>query len=159
MVGNVKAITLKLKCFRGSIVPQGYLKKLLEKGQDVNPLFNHLGIVIEQITKDKVILRLPHNHGFIQGGGVIAGGIMAMLADEAMAHVVLANLGAGEDTATIEMNLRFLKAIARGDIIAEAVLVKKGKRVVTVQADVLDDKRQVLARAGASFMIIERKQP
>jgi uncharacterized protein (TIGR00369 family) len=138
-------------------MPQVYLKKLQEAGQTINPLFNFLGVNIEFISKEKVILRLPFQHGFIQGAGVIAGGIMATLADEAMAHVVLANLNAGENTATIEMNIRYLKATAKGDIIAEAVLIKKGKRVVTVQADIIDDKRQLLAQAGASFMVIEKK--
>jgi len=42
-------------------------------------------------------------------------------------------------------------------MIAEATLIKKGKRVLTVKADILDDKRQLLAEAGASFMVIEKK--
>jgi len=138
-------------------MPQVYLKKLQEEGQTVNPLFTFMGVVIEMLSREKVILRLPFQHAFIQGAGVIAGGLMATLADEAMAHVVLANLNAGENTATIEMNIRYLKAIARGEMIAEATLIKKGKRVLTVKADILDDKRQLLAEAGASFMVIEKK--
>jgi len=82
---------------------------------------------------------------------------MATLADEAMAHVVLANLNAGETTATIEMNMRYLKGAARGDIAAEAVIIKRGRRVITVQADILNESRQLLAQAGASFMVIEKK--
>jgi uncharacterized protein (TIGR00369 family) len=138
-------------------MPQLYFKKLQEEGQTVNPLFKFLGVNIEIISKEKVILRLPFQHDFIQGAGMIAGGIMATLADEAMAHVVLANLNSGESTATIEMNIRYLKAIAMGEIIAEGILIKRGKRVVTVQADILDDRRQLLAQAGASFMVIEKK--
>jgi len=138
-------------------MPQVYLKKLQMEGQTVNPLFTFLEVTIEKISKEKAILRLPFRNDFIQGAGVLAGGIMATLADEAMAHVVLANLQTGENTATIEMNIRYLKAIARGDIIAEAVLLKKGKRVITVQADILDDKRRLLAQTGASFMVIEKK--
>lgn len=138
-------------------MPQSYLKNVQMQQQTVNPLFNFLGVAIEIISREKVILRLPFQHNFIQGAGVIAGGIMATLADEAMAHVVLANLNAGESTATIEMNIRYLKAAARGYIIAEAVLIKKGTRVITVLADIVDDKRQLLAQAGASFMVIEKK--
>jgi uncharacterized protein (TIGR00369 family) len=138
-------------------MPQLYFKKLQEEGQTVNPLFKFLGLSIELISKEKVIMRLPFRHDFIQGAGMIAGGMMAALADESMAHVVLANLNVGENTATIEMNIRYLKATAKGEIIAEAVLIKKGKRVVTVQADILDDKHQLLAQAGASFMVIEKK--
>ena len=138
-------------------MPQLYFKKLQEEGQTVNPLFKFLGLSIELISKEKVIMRLPFRHDFIQGAGMIAGGMMAALADESMAHVVLVNLNVGENTATIEMNIRYLKATAKGEIIAEAVLIKKGKRVVTVQADILDDKHQLLAQAGASFMVIEKK--
>jgi len=138
-------------------MPQSYLKNLQMQQQTVNPLFNFLGVTIDIISREKVVLRLPFQNNFIQGAGVIAGGMMATLADEAMAHVVLANLNAGESTATIEMNIRYLKATARGEIIAEGVLIKKGKRVVTVKADILDDKRQLLAQAGASFMVIEKK--
>lgn len=134
-----------------------YLNKIQEKGQTIKPLFNYLGVNIELISKEKVILRLPFKHDFIQGGGVIAGGIMATLADEAMAHVVLSNLSSGESTATIEMNIRYLKATAKDEIIAEGVVIKRGKRVVTVQADILDEKRQLLAQEGASFMVIEKK--
>lgn len=138
-------------------MPQLYLKQLLEEGQTVNPVFSFLGIIIDHLSKEKVVLRLPFKQGFVQGGGVIAGGIMATLADEAMGHVVIANLGAGQHTATIEMNMRYLKAVARGEITAECFLVKKGRRVLTVHADVYDEKHELLAQAGASFMVIEKK--
>jgi len=138
-------------------MPQAYLKNVQKEGQQVNPLLSFLGIAVELISKEKVILRLPFQHNFIQGAGAIAGGIMATLADEAMAHVVLANVSAGENTATIEMNIRYLKGTVRGGIVAEAMVIRKGKRVLTVQADILDDKGVLLAQAGASFMIIKKK--
>ena len=138
-------------------MPQSYLKKVQEEGQTVNPLFNFLGITVNVISKERVILHVPFRHDFIQGAGVIAGGIMATLADEAMAHVVLANLNPGENTATIEMNMRYLKAAAGGDMRAEAVLIKRGRQVITVNAEIADDKRRLLAQAGASFAVITKK--
>lgn len=138
-------------------MPQAYLLQVQMKGQQVNPLFSFLGAAVELISKEKVILRLPFQHSFIQGAGAIAGGIMATLADEAMAHVVLANLNTGETTATIEMNIRYLTSAARGDMAAEATVIKKGRRVITVKADILNEKGHILAQAGASFMINEKK--
>lgn len=136
---------------------QSYLKNVQLEGQRANPLFAFLGVAVDAISKEKVTLRLPFQHHFIQGAGAIAGGIMAALADEAMAHVVLANLSSGETTATIEMNIRYLKGAVRGDMVAEAVIVKKGRRVVAVRADILDERGRLLAQAGASFMIMEKK--
>ena len=109
---------------------QEYLKKVQLPGQSVNPLFAFLGVIIEQISRERVVMRLPFRPDFIQGGGLIAGGIIATLADEAMAHAALANLNPGETTATIEMNIRYLKGCASGDITATASLIKKGRRVV-----------------------------
>jgi uncharacterized protein (TIGR00369 family) len=135
-----------------------YLQKVQESGQTVNPLFNFLGINVEMISPEKVVLALPLRDEFIQGAGVIAGGVMAALADEAMAHITLANLKEAETTATIEMNMRYLKSIRKGALRAEATLVKKGRRVVTVKAEVSDDTGELLAQSGASFMVIEKKE-
>jgi uncharacterized protein (TIGR00369 family) len=88
---------------------------------------------------------------------MIAGGIIATVADEAMAHAALANLDPGETTATIEMNIRYLKGCASGEITATAILIKKGRRVITLQADVINEKNQSVAQAGASFMVLDKK--
>jgi len=133
-----------------------YLKKLQLPGQCVNPLFAYLGIVIETISAEQVVLHLPFRPDFIQGGGVIAGGIIATLADEAMAHAALVALKPGETTATIEMNIRYLKACPSGDITAEAALIKNGRRIMTMKAEITDSKGQTVAQAGASFMVLQK---
>jgi uncharacterized protein (TIGR00369 family) len=74
-----------------------------------------------------------------------------------MAHVVLANVSPGQNTATIEMNMRYLRAAARGDMRGVATLIKKGRRIITVQAELQDDERRALALAGATFMVVHRK--
>ncbi|HUT53119.1 MAG TPA: PaaI family thioesterase [bacterium] len=132
-----------------------YLEMMRKDAGRVNPLFKFLGVEVVEISRERVELRLPFRREFIQGAGVIAGGIMAALADEAMAHVIIANLAEGETTTTIEMNLRFLKSVKSGEMKAVARVVKKGRKVITVAADVLDGKGQLLAQAGASFMVLE----
>ena len=134
-----------------------YLKKVQQPGQNVNPLFASLGVVVEKLSPESVVLRLPFRLDFIQGGGMIAGGIIATLADEAMAHAALANLKPGETTATIEMNIRYLKGCASGDITATASLIKKGRRVITLQAKIVNANNQNIAQAGASFMVLVKK--
>jgi len=135
---------------------QTYLKKVQQPGQNVNPLFACLGVVVEKLSHENVVLRLPFRPDFIQGGGMIAGGIIATLADEAMAHAALANLKPGETTATIEMNIRYLKGCASGDITATASLIKKGRRVITLQAEIANKNNQSVALAGASFMVLDK---
>ncbi|MBS7650449.1 MAG: PaaI family thioesterase [Candidatus Bathyarchaeia archaeon] len=131
-----------------------YLCKVRVPSQTVNPLFNYLGVVVEEINSERARLRLPVRHGFIQGAGIVAGGVLATIADEAMAHVVLANLDEGESTTTIEMNMRYLRSIKEGEIYTVARIVRKGRHIVTAEADILDGENRLLAKAGASFMIL-----
>ena len=50
-----------------------------------------------------------------------------------------------------------MKPIVKGELRAIAKLTKKGKRIFYVEADVMDEEGALVARAGASFMIIEKK--
>jgi len=134
-----------------------HLNKVKGSSRTDNPLFQYLGIIVDHISSEKTIMRLPVKHEFNQDAGVVAGGILATIADEAMAHVVLANLSENQSTATIEMNIRYLRSIKEGEIRAEGWIIKKGRRIITVAAEVRDEKNFLLAHAGASFIIIESK--
>lgn len=134
-----------------------YLKDVTKPNQTVNPLFQFLGITIEQLSPEKTVMRLLVKNEFLQGAGVVAGGLLATIADEVMAHVVLANLDNGQSTATIELNIRYLRPIKFGEIIAIAEIVKKGRSIITVTSEVRDEKDSLLACAGASFMVIDNK--
>lgn len=132
---------------------EGYLEQVSRPGQTVNPIFNFLGVKVVKIAAEETVLELPLRPDFIQGAGVTAGGVIATLADEAMAHAVIGCLAPGESTATIEMNLRFLSGVREGLLRAAARVVKKGRRVITVEAEVSAEGR-TLALAGASFMVL-----
>jgi len=136
---------------------KGYLEKVRELNQTVNPLFQYLGVIVEHISPEDTVLRLPLRYDFTQGAGVIAGGILASIADEAMAHVVLANLKEGQTTATIEMNIRYLRPIKEGKISAVARIIKKGRQIITAAAEVRDEQKSLIAYAGASFMVIKKE--
>jgi uncharacterized protein (TIGR00369 family) len=84
----------------------------------------------------------------------VAGGILAALADEAMAHVALANLEEGSRTATVEMSVRYFRPVVSGDLTAEAVLVNKGRRLLSIQAMVYDSENRLAAKAEGSFYVI-----
>jgi len=137
---------------------KNYLNKVRESNQTVNPLFRYLGVIVEQVSPEHTVLRLPLRHEFNQGAGVVAGGILATIADEAMAHAVLANLDEGQSTATIEINMRYLRPVKEGEITAVARIVKKGRSVITVAAEIRDEKNSLIAVAGASFIVVKMKQ-
>lgn len=138
-------------------MPQQYLDNVLKPGQAVNPLFAFLGVVPRSIGRDKAVLELPFRPEFVQGGGVMAGGLLAALADEAMAHVVLANLEPGRKTATVEMSVRYFRPVLEGRLTATATLVHAGRRILSAEALVEDAKGRLAAKVSGSFFVIEPK--
>ena len=130
-----------------------YLEKVCEPGQTVNNLFNCLGVKVESIDAERCVLRLPVTPSILQGAQMVAGGVMATLADEAMAHCIIGGLKAGQTTATIEMNIRYLRGAKDGELITTAKIVRRGRTVVVAEAEVRKDDGTLLATAGASFWV------
>lgn len=131
-----------------------YFKALQKEGQGVNPLFAYLGATLESVNLHEVRLRLPVSNRLLQGAGVVAGGILATMADEAMAHAVMANLEKDKKTATIEMNMRYLRSVKEGDLIAIGRIARLGRTIITTEGEVRDGEDRLLALAGASFIIL-----
>ena len=132
---------------------QEYLKRVCEKEQNVNNLFNALGVKVESIDQDACTLRLPVKPLLLQGAQKVAGGIIATMADEAMAHCVISGLEEGKTTATIEMNIRYLRGISQGELVAYGRVLRRGRTIITTEAEVKDGNGLLLATAGASFWV------
>lgn len=130
-----------------------YLKRVCEDEQVVNNLFNTLGVKIDCVNPEECVLRLPVKPLLLQGAQKVAGGIIATLADEAMAHCVIAGLGEGQVTATIEMNVRYLRGASAGELIAVGRVIKRGRTIITAEAEIKDHEGRLLATAGASFWV------
>lgn len=138
-----------------------YLEALRREGQEVNPLFRFLGARLEQAENGEAVLCLPISPGLIQGGGVVAGGILATLADESMAHAVISLLDEGRMAVTAEMNVRYLRSARlgdKGDLTARSRVVKPGRNLVVAEASVYGGEGKLLATAGGTFWILPDKR-
>ena len=136
-------------------MPAAYLDAVRQPGQTVNPLFAFLGISLKEASLERAVLELPFRPEFLQGAGVVAGGMVAALADEAMAHVVLANLEPGQKTATVEMTVRYFRPVLESGLTAVAILVNKGRRIISAEVLVTDAKNRQVAKASGSFFVLE----
>ena len=144
-------------------MPQKYLEAVREPGQTVNPLFVLLGVDVKHIAPDEARLGLVIKPELVQGAGMAAGGILATLLDETMAHAVLAGNGPGRTTSTVDMNVSYLRPVAPGaSLLCRARVRKRGARVVFAEAVVLDlgpadaaatEESREAARATATFIL------
>ena len=137
-------------------MPQCYLDAVRQIDQTVNPLFCFLKARLTLADHGKASIDMPVGPHLRQGGGNVAGGILATMADECMAHAVMSVLESEQSIVTAEMNIRYLRAAdpdKGGELIAWAEIVKRGHKLTVASATVHDSDGRLLATAGATFYI------
>jgi uncharacterized protein (TIGR00369 family) len=136
-----------------------YLEKIQSLGRQANPFFCLTGIDIVSAEPGKAVLTMPVRPDMHNGVGWLQGGMLVAIADEAMALALYPLLEKNEGIATIAESTSFIKGIRKGTILAEARVIKKGRRVAFLEAEVWEDdgEKTVLSRTTASFVITAAK--
>ena len=97
-------------------------------------------------------LRINENHlatPFTAHGGCIASLLDATMGVGALSLVSSKN----QVVATVEMKINFLKgAILNDQLIATSKVVKNGNKIIVMQAEILNEKKELLALASGTFM-------
>jgi len=89
------------------------------------------GLAIEAVWERGCRVRQAFRQGSLRPGDTISGATMMALADFAMYVAVLAAIGPVPLAVTINLNINFLRKAAPRDLLAEARLLKLGKRLAT----------------------------
>lgn len=112
-------------------------------------------ILIDAVDDRMARLRLPESVEHLRPGGTVSGPAMVMLADVAVYVAILATLGqAALQAVTTSLNVNFLKRPAPGELIAEAKLLKVGRRLVVGEVAISDAGGQtLLAHTTATYAL------
>jgi uncharacterized protein (TIGR00369 family) len=89
------------------------------------------GLAIEAVWERGCRVRQVFRQRSVRPGGTISGPTMMALADFAMYVAVLVAIGPVPLAVTINLNINFLRKAAPRDLLAEARLLKLGKRLAT----------------------------
>ncbi|MFA5415780.1 MAG: PaaI family thioesterase [Methanoregula sp.] len=132
-----------------------YLTELKKRGRDANPFFHLMGIEVVHVEPGKAVLKMDVRPDMHNGVGWLQGGMLAALADEAMALALYTLLAEHEGIATISESTSFIKGVRQGVICAEGRVVRKGRRVAFMEGDVrTDDKEKtILSHTSAAFAV------
>jgi uncharacterized protein (TIGR00369 family) len=72
---------------------------------------------------------LPFNPELANSIGLLQGGVIAALADEAVAFALYSLVKEGETINTVEMKINFLAAVQEGEVEATAHIAKRGRTI------------------------------
>jgi uncharacterized protein (TIGR00369 family) len=133
----------------------GDLATLTEALRDANPLHTLMDLkVVHHDPKTTVAtMELTENvRGSVEG--TIHGGILATLADVVCAVAISGAAQGGEAPATTDLHIRYYRQPRSGPLRAEATVVHRGRRLLSVECSILDSHKRYLARSTATYMIV-----
>lgn len=100
------------------------------------PFMDHLGVRLTLVAPGRCEVAVPYRAQLTQQHGYFHGGVMASLADSAAGYAAYSLMPADATVLTVEYKLSILRP-GRGDrLVARAVVIKPGRTLTVVQADV-----------------------
>jgi len=127
------------------------LQSLIEQAQST--FWGHLGCKLEELTEEHAIISLELGQQHKNMMGIVHGGVMMSMLDNAMGLVVMfAEKG---NTVTASMNTHFLANVASGNIMCKAELLHRTKRTITLTAQILDEQNNMLAWASGAYRLVK----
>ena len=115
------------------------------------PLARLFGMELVDVELDKAVMAIVMRDDLRQPSGVLHGGVTASLIDTAMAFAVRTRLPINEATATIDLTIHYLRPHTTGTCTCTAVVVRAGKRIFTVSADVVNKEGKLIATGLSTY--------
>jgi uncharacterized protein (TIGR00369 family) len=129
------------------------LERLLSA--DSPKLFNaQSGLTIEAVWHGGSRVRRHFDSHSVRSGGTLSGPTMMAMADFAVYVAVLGSIGWVPEAVTTNLNINFLKMPAPRDVVAEARLIKLGKRLAVGEVGIRSDREdELVAHATCTYSI------
>jgi uncharacterized protein (TIGR00369 family) len=116
------------------------------------PFAKLLGIEVESVEPGHAVLSMKIRNDLKQNHGIAHGGSIAGLIDSAMAVAIMPLLGENERTTTVDLTIHYLRPLTEGTARASARVVRAGRRVITVSAELFDEKEKLAATAISTYL-------
>src|SRR5215472_17287293 len=109
-----------------------------------------LGARISEAEPGRVVLELIAGPDHRHGGGVVQGGVITQIADAAMGMSLATLQEDGVWNTTIELKINFLRPVVEGRLRAIGRVIEMRQTLRFSEADVLDDRERLIARASST---------
>lgn len=113
-------------------------------------------LALEPVSVDAqaVKLRLPFSGEFRHSGGVICGQVFMAAADTAMIAAISAALGDYQPMTTVSLNVHFMRAVRKGDVIVTARVLRMGRNLVFGEVELVDEDGKMAVHATTTYSLL-----
>jgi uncharacterized protein (TIGR00369 family) len=113
---------------------------------------------VEQVGSSFARLRMDYHERHVRPGGTLSGPSIMALADLALYVAILAHIGPVELAVTTNLSFNFLRKPERRGLVAEARLLKLGRRLAVGEIAVFSEgSAELVSHATGTYSIPDRK--
>jgi len=113
-----------------------------------------LAIRVLRKHKDGVTVACTLEPNFVNSQGVLHGGVIASIADEAAWHAMLHAYQGKHNGTTSELKINYLRPIAVTKAIARAYVLRAGKTLFVSRVDIFDAEKRLAAVGIVTYMLL-----
>jgi uncharacterized protein (TIGR00369 family) len=124
----------------------------IQRAIEAVPYAQLLGIELEKLGSGEATLTLKIRPELSQNDGVVHGGAIASLIDTATAFAILTLLEPEERVTTVDLTITYLRPAVDGKLSATARVLRQGRRLFAVSAEVADSSETLLATALSTYI-------
>jgi uncharacterized protein (TIGR00369 family) len=141
---------------RGAVVkdPNG-LTVSIDKEFARDSIEHILGFKFSIDEKHQVTITCPIENKHLNLRKDVHGGVIAALADTATGIAFSLHEGILVSSATVDLDIKFIKAAKTGTLIARPKVLRRGNRLGFVECEITDDNGILIAKASGTFAIMK----
>lgn len=126
--------------------------KRIQKALGSVPFAKLLGLELDDIGTGTATLALNVRQDLTQNLGLVHGGVIASLIDTATAFAILSLLAPKERVTTVDLTISYLRPVTMGRLRAVAKVVRAGRRLFVVSAEVFDEDGKLASTALSTYI-------
>jgi uncharacterized protein (TIGR00369 family) len=131
------------------------LEELITRGES-SPFYRLLDMRIDEVKADHVRLSVEIDHRHTQFLKTVHGGVIASLADSAVAWAIYGSGNLKGLPVSVEMKINFLKPIRSGRLVAGARNLHKGSNVFVSDVEVRSGKGDLIVKSLVTYYLVKR---
>ena len=111
-----------------------------------------LGLEFVAAERGAATFALETREELTRMGGILHGGVIVSLLDTAAAFAAHTLLERGTQTVTVDLTVHFLRPVSAGRIESRARVLRAGRRILVINAEVTDPTGVLIATATTTYV-------
>jgi acyl-CoA thioesterase len=134
----------------------GMLKKITPELGKLDRFGKHLGLTFTKWGKGYSQCILKVSDILLNPYGTVHGGAIFTMADSGMGFALVPGLGDGEQCASIEISIAYLKPATSGTLTCDTTVIQKTSKSAILESEIKSDG-QVIAKALGTWIIYKKR--